>query len=148
MVYCVVRRLFLPWLHTSAFEVVEPTNQTNEAVKEWWQRTGQFERMRSDVVPQLDASAVPTSEMDAVAKSTHESDMPAKSLVELPAWLTDQPTSQNIPVVQPPAFSNPETSALSPRTSIPAEWQSASEITDDLSPQWSEISQQLPVYES
>jgi predicted regulator of Ras-like GTPase activity (Roadblock/LC7/MglB family) len=140
--------------------------QTNDVVKEWWQRTGQIERVRDNGVPELDASAIPTSAMDALmngagrAKSTDESDISADSPVELPSWLTDQPTSQHIPALPPPvfsnseipappppAFSNSEIPALPPTTSIPAEWQSASEITDDLSPQWAEISQQLPMYE-
>jgi len=139
-------------LPTAHFEVVELMKQTNDVVKEWWQRTGQIERVRNNGVPE-DASGVPTSAMDALmngarrAKSTDESDIPTDSPVELPSWLTDQPTSQHIPALQPPAFSNSEIPALPPTTSIPAEWQSASEITDDLSPQWAEISQQSPVYE-
>jgi DNA-binding response OmpR family regulator/predicted regulator of Ras-like GTPase activity (Roadblock/LC7/MglB family) len=140
-------------LSNAQFDAVEFMKQTNEVVKEWWQHTGQIERVRNNGVPQLDASAVPTSEMDALTngtgkdKSTHASDVPTNSPVELPSWLTDQPTSQNIPVMQPPAFSNPEIPIPSPTTSIPPEWQSASEITDDLLPNWSEVSQQSPAHE-
>ncbi len=140
-------------LSAAAFEVTEPTKQSDEVVKEWWQHTGQLERMRNGVVPRLDASTVPTSEMDVLtngtgkANSTHESDMETDAIVELPSWLTDQPTSQSIPVMQPPTSSNSEISAPPPMTSVPAEWQSAIEITDDLSPQWSEVSQQPPMHE-
>ncbi len=122
-------------------EVIE--NQTNDLVKEWWQRTGQMERVRNDVGSSLDALAVPPSAMDALINSTgeakfnDESDGQAKSLVELPSWLTDQPTSQSLPVVQPPAFSSPEIST----TSIPSEWQSTIERPG------LEVSQPLPVYE-
>jgi DNA-binding response OmpR family regulator/predicted regulator of Ras-like GTPase activity (Roadblock/LC7/MglB family) len=145
-VYNVPDDLLLP---TSHLEMVEFMNQTNDVVKEWWQHTGQIERLRNDAGPRLDASAAPTSAMDALmsgtgkAKSNDESDVPTNSPVELPSWLTDQPTSQSMPVMQSPAFSIPDISA----TSVPSEWQSAIEIPEDLSPNWSEFSQQLPVYE-
>jgi predicted regulator of Ras-like GTPase activity (Roadblock/LC7/MglB family) len=126
-------------LSTSHLEIVEFMNQTNDVVKEWWQHTGQIERLRDDIGPRLNASADP---MDALtngtekAKSNHESDMPTNSPVELPSWLTGQPTLQNIPVMQPPA------------TSIPPEWQSAIEMPADLSRNRSEVLQQLPAFES
>lgn len=137
----------LPFSH---LEVVEFMNQTNDVVKEWWQHTGQIERLRNDVGSRLDGSAASTSAMDALtngngkAKSNDEFEMPTNSPIELPSWLTDQPTSQNIPIMQQPAFSSSGISA----TSIPPEWQSSLEIPGNLSPNWSDVSQQLPAYES
>lgn len=135
-------------LSTTHLEIVEFMNQANDVVKEWWQHTGQIERLCNDVGPRLDALAAPTSAMDALmnetgkTKSSEESDVPASSPVELPSWLTDQPTSHNIPVLQPPAFSSPDISARF----TPLEWQSSVEMSGDLSLDRSEASQQLPEY--
>lgn len=126
-------------LPTAHLEVIE--DQTNDLVREWWQHTGQIERLRNDVGSQHD---VPTSAMDALinetgeAKFNNESDGPTNSFVELPSWLTDQPTSQNLPVVQSSASSSPEISAMS----FSPEWQSAIEMAE------SEVAQQLPASDS
>jgi len=141
--------LLLPTAH---FEVADLT-QTNDVVKEWWQHTGQIERVRKNSAPHLNGSAGLISSLDALmngtekAKTTHESDRLTNSTVLLPSWLTDQPTSHNISAVQPPATSNSQLSAPLSMPSVPTEWQSTNKITDDLSPQWSELLQQSPVYE-
>jgi CheY-like chemotaxis protein/predicted regulator of Ras-like GTPase activity (Roadblock/LC7/MglB family) len=99
---------------TFQLEVVE--DQIENIDKEWWQRTGQLQR----VTGVLDAAMVPTSAMGALTNETGQatsddpSDPPTNNvLVELPSWLTDQPTSQSIPAIQPSAFAYPEMPAVS-----------------------------------
>ena len=127
----------------------ELPGQTNDAVKEWWQRTGQIERVHIDSIARLDASAVSTSAMNAMlngtgrAKPAHESDIPSTNTsIALPSWLTDQPTSQSIPTVQPPAFSDSDRTLVPPPPSTPAKRQPTIETTNDLAPQWLELLQQ------
>jgi DNA-binding response OmpR family regulator/predicted regulator of Ras-like GTPase activity (Roadblock/LC7/MglB family) len=128
--------------------------QTGDVGKEWWQRTGQIERVHIDSIPQLDASAVPTSAINALtngtgkAKLAQESDTPSTNTpIELPSWLTDQPTSQSIPTVQPPALSASDIPLMPLPPSPPAKRQPASETMDDLAPQWSELLQQPTMHE-
>ncbi len=128
--------------------------QTDEVIKEWWQRTGHMARMEHDLAPQSNTSAIPTSAIDAMThgpgkvKPTAESETLANSSVALPSWLTDQPTSHNIPVVPPPAISNSEISSMSPTISVPAEWQSAIEMMEGLPAKWPENLQPSPIHES
>ena len=134
---------------------IELPRQTNDVIKEWWQRTGQMERIHIDSIPRLDASAVPTSAMNALtngtgnAKPAYESNtLSTNTPVELPSWLTDQPTSQSMPTVQQPALSDSDRTLVPPPPSTPAKWQPTIETTDDLAPQWLELLQQPAMHES
>ncbi len=133
---------------------IELPRPTNDGVKEWWQRTGQVERVRLASIPRLDASAVPTSAMHALTNGTgkatpvHEFDIPSTNTpVELPSWLTDQPTSQSMPTVQPPASSASDITLVPSPPSTPAKRQPTIEITDDLPSQWLELLQQSTRHE-
>jgi CheY-like chemotaxis protein/predicted regulator of Ras-like GTPase activity (Roadblock/LC7/MglB family) len=139
-------------LSSAHFEVADLT-QTNGAMKEWWQHTGPMEHVHKNGVSSLNGSASPLSSLDTLlngtekAKPPHESAIPTHSTVSLPSWLTDQPTSQNLPAVQPPTVSNSQLSTPPSMASLPIEWPSTHKTTDDLSPQWSELLQQTPVDE-
>jgi DNA-binding response OmpR family regulator/predicted regulator of Ras-like GTPase activity (Roadblock/LC7/MglB family) len=128
---------------------VELPMQTGDVGKEWWQRTGQIERVYIDNIPRLDAAAVPTSAMRTLTNETgnatpaYESETPSTNApVELPSWLTDQPTSHSMPTMQPPGLSASDITLVPLPPSPPAKRQPTRETMDDLAPQWSELLQQ------
>lgn len=120
-------------LHSA--DVGEPVRQ-----KEWWEQTGRIPLVQSQVQTEqnhvmtpFDAAITssPTMAMDLnELANVHKT--PVSQRVELPSWLTDQPTS-GIPAVRPSSLSNSAqlpaaTPILMPPTPAPptnAEWSPA-----------------------
>jgi DNA-binding response OmpR family regulator/predicted regulator of Ras-like GTPase activity (Roadblock/LC7/MglB family) len=112
--------------------VPEGASGTNAATKEWWQQTGKISSVS------IGASGTPTVNMETPAAlspgditrgnspnivSPPVPKTPTGQRVELPSWLTDQPTTE-MPKVRPSSLTGPaHLPAVSPGKPPPAEWQ-------------------------
>ena len=135
-------------------------NQSN-AAKEWWEKTGRINRVDSDNVglsgirdstPALPPTAFEENAFANEVIPGMPQMPPVSPRVELPSWLTDQPTAAHLPNVRPSAFNQAETKrptnggrASSPEWEAP---QASPRTTGPIAPQSSSSSQWPPLTES
>lgn len=143
-------------LATASTEAMSPA--TTNSVKEWWEQTGRIPRVSPETTAgaatpdsgTLAAPPQPFSEFLHPSVASANPASPAYTVqtspqVNLPSWLTDQPTASTLPVVRPPA-STP--SAQVPATPVfnrsSPEWQVPVTI-DKTAEQATGLSSALPI---
>lgn len=105
----------------------------NGATKEWWQQTGKISSVGIGApgVPALNADTPASLPLenptgggnpDIVPSTVRKT--PVSQRVDLPSWLTDQPTAAEVPTVRPSSLTgSTHLPTVSPGKSSPAEWQ-------------------------
>jgi CheY-like chemotaxis protein/predicted regulator of Ras-like GTPase activity (Roadblock/LC7/MglB family) len=106
------------------------SEQQAAEAKEWWQQTGWLPRADSGERrdSQVDIRGEGRFKEELVANSASGDNsvpssvqkMPVSQRIDLPSWLTDQPTMRNIPVLRPSLLNSTE---MPVARSSPAEWQ-------------------------
>jgi DNA-binding response OmpR family regulator/predicted regulator of Ras-like GTPase activity (Roadblock/LC7/MglB family) len=96
----------------------EPGN--GDAPKEWWEQTGrvaQVDMPTSGSDYMRGESALNAFMKDSAANMSSQGFAPVvKQRVDLPSWLTDQPTASNLPTIKPTDQSNLESLSAIPAT--------------------------------